>query len=277
MSMLRLVLVAPCLASRLFAPITTARTSAQPDMRFAGARWAGGPALAAQPYARGPRVGSASGAPGVPALAAVAVSASFVALAVGGGRRCAWEVSHTLAKPATGPVAEFLRREEAVEEIVLLNESVKELEPDSAGRYTAHLAPVRFPGASVRPTVRFEAVTLQDGLRMKAHDMVTKGEGPSFFMRLMESIVPDIESHTDIQAVDGITYSHKLKIEFPLPFWWPIPDNVMRRVGSKVLQSSTRKDVEATASKLRARYEEWERDHSSDMSNREMVESTSSR
>jgi len=132
-------------------------------------------------------------------------------------------------------------------------------------------------GASVRPTVRFEAALLEDGLRMKAHDMVTEGEGPKFFMSLMDTMVPDIQSFTEIRAKDGITYSHTLKIEFPLPFWWPIPDAVMSRVGRKVLQSSTRKDVEATASRLRERYEAWKRDQSSDTASasRELAGSTS--
>ena len=47
----------------------------------------------------------------------VAGSLRCAALAVGAGRTCAWDVSHSRAQPATGPVARFLQREGAVREV----------------------------------------------------------------------------------------------------------------------------------------------------------------
>jgi hypothetical protein len=129
----------------------------------------------------------------------------------------------------------------------------------------------------VRPTVRFETEQLADGLRITARELDTNHEGPGFFMRLMDTLVPEFRARTEIRAEDGITYSHTLKIEFPLPFWWPVPDAIMSRVGRQVLEASTRKDVDSSASKLRERYEEWKREQTSAPALREVQDSTSSK
>ena len=143
--------------------------------------------------------------------------------------------------------------------ILSLNPGLDRVEQISAGRFKGYLAPIRFPGVTVRSILDFQVH--QEDLRIdvtcEQGSLEQSFEGPKVFVGIVSKILPSIASRTSFILNTNeamLTNQAQLEISFNVPSWFPLNQQSVEESGSKTIQSSMEKDLDGILDKIISEY-----------------------
>lgn len=178
-----------------------------------------------------------------------------------GGGRVEWRSEATFSRVFEGGAesfGRFFRTEGAPAVFLEGTSSLASLERLGGDEYRARLEGLRFPGATVTPTVRFRVCESGgDCIRMEAVEATQEVSGSNpVSVRIVESVsgggllrLASGNALTFAAAGEGrveLRARAHLELSFDLPRWVLLPTDLLERTGRRVLGAQLERDIPPT-------------------------------
>ena len=143
--------------------------------------------------------------------------------------------------------------------ILSLNPGLDRVEQITSTCFKGYLAPIRFPGVTVRSIIDFQ-VNREDSridVICEQGSLQQTFEGPKVFVAIVSKLLPSVASRTSFilnmkEAV--LTNQAELEICFAIPSWFPLNPKSVEEGGSKTIQTSMEKDLDGILDKIITEY-----------------------
>lgn len=165
------------------------------------------------------------------------------------------KVSKSLGPICSEDFGEWFARSETPMTILRLNPGLEDIEEVEPNKYRCALAPIKFPGLSIRSTIDFRTEFNETSFEVICEDDAISQtyEGRKFLAKIVSNLIPTVKSTNKLvfdEAASLLTNEAYLDISFYLPSWFPFPSNAVEDGGSASIQKSLDSDLESLLDKL---------------------------
>jgi hypothetical protein len=175
-----------------------------------------------------------------------------------------FRAEHSVTRRVSNQFEKFFNLPSTPLTILSLNPAFEKLSNEPGSNiYTGYLAPIQFPGVSMRPVVDFIVEYDTSSLTVTCIEggMRQSFEGNEFFANLLSKLIPDVRSCNKFKfekSTSELSNIAWLEIELDLPSWFPIPAEPVQKRGSAVIQKNIETDLNALIDKVLKKFEQFE-------------------
>ena len=158
-----------------------------------------------------------------------------------------------------GSFASWFAKPTTPSTILTLNPGLDRIEQIATGSFKGYLAPIQFPGVTVRSIIDFKVIQADEQIDIicEQGSLQQSFEGPKVFVAIVSKLIPDIASRTSfiLNPNEGqLTNEAELEITFAVPSWFPLNPQAVEEGGSKTIQTSMEKDLDGILDKIFTEY-----------------------
>lgn len=163
--------------------------------------------------------------------------------------RTAKRLSLPLSREEFAGFERWWQQKSAVD-IVKNNPGLLTLESKGASRYIANLAPLAFPGLTIKSTVMFDILREEKTIQVSCNQgsLEQQYEGVAFLRDLVSKLKPTVVSNNSFgidEAVPCLFSDANLEIAFEIAPWFPVNADFLERGGSSAIGLGIDKDIGA--------------------------------